>query len=70
MGYNIIKKNIADNNIVGNNIFLKHGEAILKIWGKLVFIHLIFCFRRNIRPSIHWDNKFMFSFNKESCPIT
>ena len=41
---NVIKNNIPDNSIVGNNILLIPEEAILKIWQKLVFNQLISVF--------------------------
>ena len=31
-GYNIIKNNIPDNNIAGNNSFLRPEESMLKTW--------------------------------------
>ena len=43
-GENIMKDNIPDNVIVGNNIFLIPEEAILKIWWKLVLNQLMSVF--------------------------
>ena len=44
MGQNIFKNNIPDNNIFGENIFLRPEEAILEIWQKLVLNQLISVF--------------------------
>ena len=52
-----MKDNIPDNSIIGNYIFLRPEEAILKIGKKHVFNQFDFNFLRKIRPSLHcYDN--------------
>ena len=53
LGYNIIKNNFPDNNIVRNNIFLRPEEAMMKAWQKLVLNEQISVYREYQNLVLH-----------------